>query len=66
VTTAQIWKHFFWFTKKSIERSKVIGVGGGGSAWVNHMFKQEYGVDFVCNTDSQKHYKTVRYQIKFN
>ena len=34
---------------------KVIGVGGGGSNAVNHMFTQSIkGVDFViCNTDSQ-------------
>ena len=34
---------------------KVVGVGGGGSNAVNHMFKQGIeGVDFVvCNTDSQ-------------
>ena len=34
---------------------KVIGVGGGGSNAVNHMFEQGItGVDFiVCNTDSQ-------------
>ena len=34
---------------------KVIGVGGGGSNAINHMFKQGIkGVDFViCNTDSQ-------------
>lgn len=34
---------------------KVIGVGGGGSNAVNHMFRQGIaGVDFfVCNTDSQ-------------
>jgi cell division protein FtsZ len=34
---------------------KVIGVGGGGSNAVNHMFKQGIeGVDFiVCNTDMQ-------------
>jgi cell division protein FtsZ len=34
---------------------KVIGVGGGGSNAVNHMFKQQItGVDFViCNTDAQ-------------
>lgn len=34
---------------------KVIGVGGGGSNAVNHMFKQGIvGVNFiVCNTDSQ-------------
>ncbi|WP_341901808.1 cell division protein FtsZ [Fluviicola taffensis] len=34
---------------------KVIGVGGGGSNAVNHMFDQEIkGVDFiVCNTDRQ-------------
>ena len=34
---------------------KVIGVGGGGSNAVNHMFNKGIkGVDFVvCNTDSQ-------------
>ena len=34
---------------------KVIGVGGGGSNAVNHMFRQGIkGVDFiVCNTDQQ-------------
>jgi cell division protein FtsZ len=34
---------------------KVIGVGGGGSNAVNHMFKQGIvGVDFaICNTDHQ-------------
>ena len=34
---------------------KVIGVGGGGSNAVNHMFTQYIkGVDFViCNTDAQ-------------
>jgi cell division protein FtsZ len=34
---------------------KVIGVGGGGSNAVNHMYEQELrGVDFiVCNTDRQ-------------
>ena len=34
---------------------KVVGVGGGGSNAINHMFKQGInGVDFiVCNTDSQ-------------
>src|SRR5215212_7774038 len=34
---------------------KVIGVGGGGSNAVNHMFRQGIkGVEFiVCNTDAQ-------------
>jgi len=34
---------------------KVIGVGGGGSNAVNHMFKKGIeGVDFaICNTDNQ-------------
>ena len=34
---------------------KVIGVGGGGSNAINHMFQSGIiGVDFViCNTDSQ-------------
>ncbi|HRZ77532.1 MAG TPA: cell division protein FtsZ, partial [Bacteroidales bacterium] len=34
---------------------KVIGIGGGGSNAVNHMYKEGItGVDFiVCNTDAQ-------------
>ena len=34
---------------------KVVGVGGGGSNAVNHMYKQGiHGVDFIiCNTDAQ-------------
>ena len=34
---------------------KVIGVGGGGSNAVNHMYNQGItGVDFmICNTDAQ-------------
>tara|TARA_B100001142_G_scaffold13164_1_gene12441 strand:+ start:41895 stop:43769 length:1875 start_codon:yes stop_codon:yes gene_type:complete len=34
---------------------KVVGVGGGGSNAINHMFKQGIkGVDFIiCNTDAQ-------------
>ena len=34
---------------------KVIGVGGGGSNAINHMFQQGIkGVDFyICNTDAQ-------------
>src|SRR3954465_15942629 len=34
---------------------KVIGVGGGGSNAVNHMFRQGIkGVEFIiCNTDAQ-------------
>jgi cell division protein FtsZ len=34
---------------------KVIGVGGGGSNAVNHMFNQHIeGVNFIiCNTDAQ-------------
>ena len=34
---------------------KVIGVGGGGSNAVNHMFTQNIeGVNFIiCNTDAQ-------------
>ena len=34
---------------------KVIGVGGGGSNAVNHMFSQDIeGVNFIiCNTDAQ-------------
>jgi len=41
--------------KKETSIIKVIGVGGGGSNAVNHMFKEGIeGVDFVvCNTDVQ-------------
>ncbi|MBK8566675.1 MAG: cell division protein FtsZ [Saprospiraceae bacterium] len=41
--------------KNSAPIIKVIGVGGGGSNAVNHMFKQGIvGVDFaICNTDQQ-------------
>lgn len=41
--------------KENASIIKVIGVGGGGSNAVNHMFKQGIkGVDFiVCNTDQQ-------------
>jgi len=44
---------FFFEDSPSI--IKVIGVGGGGSNAVNHMYKQQIkGVDFiVCNTDKQ-------------
>ena len=42
-------------TKQTPSIIKVLGVGGGGSNAVNHMFKQGIkGVDFaVCNTDVQ-------------
>ncbi|PQJ21115.1 cell division protein FtsZ [Tenacibaculum sp. SG-28] len=45
----------FDMPKSQSSAIKVIGVGGGGSNAVNHMFsKQIHGVDFViCNTDSQ-------------
>src|SRR3990167_7706186 len=46
---------------------KVIGVGGGGSNAINHMFKAGInGVDFViCNTDSQALQKSpVPYKIQ--
>lgn len=45
----------FELSKESKNIIKVIGVGGGGSNAVNHMFKQGInGVDFVvCNTDMQ-------------
>jgi len=41
--------------KQELPFIKVIGVGGGGSNAVNHMFKQGIkGVEFaVCNTDTQ-------------
>ena len=45
----------FELPKEQTSIIKVIGVGGGGSNAVNHMYNQGIkGVDFiVCNTDSQ-------------
>lgn len=45
----------FDLPKESASIIKVIGVGGGGSNAVNHMYSQGIkGVDFlVCNTDAQ-------------
>ncbi len=45
----------FDMPKSQSNSIKVIGVGGGGSNAVNHMFIQDIkGVDFViCNTDAQ-------------
>lgn len=45
----------FDLQKDHVSIIKVIGVGGGGSNAVNHMFRQGIkGVDFlVCNTDAQ-------------
>lgn len=45
----------FEMPKSQSNTIKVIGVGGGGSNAVNHMFQQNIkGVDFViCNTDAQ-------------
>lgn len=45
----------FDMPKQQSNTIKVIGVGGGGSNAVNHMFQQNIkGVDFViCNTDAQ-------------
>ena len=45
----------FDMPKSKSNTIKVIGVGGGGSNAVNHMFRQDIkGVDFIiCNTDAQ-------------
>ena len=45
----------FQMPKNQSSQIKVMGIGGGGSNAVNHMYKQGIkGVDFVvCNTDSQ-------------
>ena len=45
----------FEMTRETKSIIKVIGVGGGGSNAVNHMYQQGIrGVDFViCNTDNQ-------------
>ena len=48
---------FFDLPKEEGSIIKVIGVGGGGSNAVTHMFNQGIvGVDFaICNTDNQAH-----------
>jgi cell division protein FtsZ len=48
-------KSIFSENPRSKSIIKVLGVGGGGSNAVNHMFKQGIvGVDFaICNTDKQ-------------
>ena len=45
----------FDLPKENSSIIKVLGVGGGGSNAVNHMYRQGIkGVDFlVCNTDQQ-------------
>ena len=45
----------FDMPKSQSNTIKVVGVGGGGSNAVNHMYQQDIkGVDFViCNTDAQ-------------
>ena len=45
----------FDIPKENSSDIKVVGVGGGGSNAVNHMFNQGIqGVDFIiCNTDRQ-------------
>src|ERR1043165_4855143 len=45
----------FELNKDETSIIKVIGVGGGGSNAVNHMFRQGIkGVEFIiCNTDGQ-------------
>ena len=50
----------FDLPKSQSNTIKVIGVGGGGSNAVNHMFQQSIrGVDFViCNTDAQALYNS--------
>ncbi len=46
---------YFDLPKEKSSIIKVIGVGGGGSNAVNHMYSQKIdGVDFIiCNTDAQ-------------
>lgn len=45
----------FDLPREEASKIKIIGVGGGGSNAVNHMFKQGIvGVDYcICNTDAQ-------------
>src|SRR6187431_2591574 len=53
--TTKIFIMEFDLLKDSDSIIKVIGIGGGGSNAVNHMFRQGIkGVEFVvCNTDAQ-------------
>ncbi len=53
--SSELDKISFVMPKEKSNSIKVIGVGGGGSNAVNHMFTQNIkGVDFViCNTDEQ-------------
>ena len=55
IMSAEFDNILFDMPKTQSNTIKVIGVGGGGSNAVNHMFKQHInGVDFViCNTDAQ-------------
>ena len=55
ISNSEIGSFSFDLPKNQSNVIKVIGVGGGGSNAINHMFKQGIkGVDFiVCNTDSQ-------------
>ncbi|MBC7524321.1 MAG: cell division protein FtsZ [Flavobacterium sp.] len=55
ISNSEIGNFTFDLPKNQSNVIKVIGVGGGGSNAINHMFKQGIkGVDFiVCNTDSQ-------------
>lgn len=55
MNTKQEIKMTFDLPKENPSIIKVIGVGGGGSNAVNHMFRQGIkGVDFmICNTDNQ-------------
>jgi cell division protein FtsZ len=55
ISNSEIGSISFDLPKNQSNVIKVIGVGGGGSNAINHMFKQGInGVDFiVCNTDSQ-------------
>lgn len=54
-STTELGGFTFDLPKNQSNVIKVIGVGGGGSNAINHMFKQGIkGVDFViCNTDAQ-------------
>ena len=55
MSTTQFENITFDLPKNQSNVIKVIGVGGGGSNAINHMFQQGIkGVDFViCNTDAQ-------------
>ena len=67
MSTTQFDNITFDLPKNQSNVIKVIGVGGGGSNAINHMFQQGIkGVDFViCNTDAQA-LETVQFPLRYS